>query len=474
MNKSIFLIALLGSVILGIFLGDFFKVDLWWVYGILLGLILILILFWKTKTWRLVLFVIIGLCLGATYYRFWDNRQKDVKLSYGQNTSFKGAIVGEPEVVNNQSRYIVQYQNTKIQIVTGRFPEYKYGENLRILGMLKSPNDYSFHQGILGIIYNPEKIEKVETQNSSIKVKAIRIVYLIKNKFENILNRTLPEPYSAFAAGLVFGSKTNIPDSLMSEFNITGTTHIVAVSGYNVTIIVIYIGIFFGLFSRKLKFWGVLVFILAFVIMTGASASVLRAGILSSMIAWGRYEGRRVNMTILLFLVADLMLLFNPYAIKYDISFQLSFLAFVGLIYLAPIISSWRIFIRVPKVIKSVFSETISAQIMVLPILVFYFGRVSIISPVVNILILWIIPLTMLMVFLVGIGGLIWLNFGQAISLLCFLVLKYIIVVVEYFSKYSWASVQINTNDWWWITLYLIGISLIIFKFSKNPYKINE
>ncbi|KKQ17940.1 MAG: ComEC/Rec2-related protein, partial [Berkelbacteria bacterium GW2011_GWA1_36_9] len=362
------------------------------------------------------------------------------------------------------ARYVVGFQNTKIQIFVSRYPEYQYGDKLKIKGVLKEPNNYYFHQGILGVIYNPEVIEK-NGQSGNILTKK---TYQIRDKFEESLNRSLSEPYASFAAGLVLGSKRNMPDSLMSDFNRTGTTHIVAVSGYNVTIMIIYIGLLLGILSQKLKFWGSLIVILGFVVMTGASASVVRAGLLAGLVALGQFEGRRINMLILLLLVASLILLFNPYALKFDISFQLSFLAFAGLVYLSGPISNLKIIKWLPKFWKLTLAETLGAQIAVLPILIYYFGRVSVVSPIVNILILWLIPLSMLAVFAIGIGGLVWGILGQVVGYIGWFLLKYIIVVVESFSKISWASLEIKTTSWWWMTIFYCLIAFWIYESKRE------
>ena len=313
----------------------------------------------------------------------------------------------------------------------------------------------------------PEKIAKVGF-TGNIFYKAI---YLTRDKFEETLNKTYLEPYASFAAGITLGSRRNIPDSLLVDFNRTGTTHIIAVSGYNVTIIIANLGILFGLFSRRLKFWGSIVVIIVFVVMTGAVASVVRAGILAGLVAFGRYEGRRIQMTILLLLVAAIMLLFHPYALKFDISFQLSFLAFAGLVYLGPIIANWKLVRVLPGIIRTSLSDTMAAQIMVLPILIYYFGRVSIVAPIVNILVLWLIPAAMGLVFFSGILGLIFQGMGQAVAYIGYFVLKYIIVVVESFSRISWASWEWKTSDWWWMVLFYALIGLFIYKTRKKPFK---
>lgn len=460
-GKSYFVIAALAGFVVGIFLGDLIHLDLWWLVGIAVGILLALILQWREPYWRLGLLILIGLTIGLAYFNFWDTRQRAIELSAGQELEIEGQIIGHPDFSGQQANYLLKYGKNKIQLITGRYPEYHYGDILRFKATIKKPYPYFFHQGILGQVDHPEKVEKIGNHGNI----AIKIIYSIRDKFEESLNRSLSEPYASFAAGLVLGSKRNIPDSLMSDFNRTGTTHIVAVSGYNLTIVITYVALFLGIFSRKLKFWGSVFMIVAFVIMTGAPASVVRAGILAGLVALGHFEGRRVKMTILLLLVAAVMLSFNPYALKYDISFQLSFLAFAGLVYLGPIIAKIKLIRSLPNILKSSFCETMAAQIFVLPILIFYFGRVSVVSPIVNILILWMIPTAMGLIFAVGLAGLIWLSFGQVVGYLGWLLLKYIIVVVESFSKIPWAAYELKTAEWWWMIIYYGVLGLIIYQF---------
>lgn len=469
-GKSKLVIAALLSFVVGIFFGDLIHLDLWWLFGIAVGLIIAVIIMWREEYWRLTLLILISLVIGLGYYNLWDSRQKTIQLPFGKELEIEAQIFGHPDFSGAQANYVLKYEKTKIRLTTGRYPEYHYGDVLRFKGTIEESYPYFFHQGILGQVYNPEKIEKVDSRGSIVT----KNIYTIRDKFEESLNRSLNEPYASFAAGLVLGSKRNIPDSLMSDFNRTGTTHIIAVSGYNVTIIVVWIALFLGIFSRKLKFWGSLFIIIAFVVMTGASASVVRAGILAGLIGLGHFEGRRINMTILLLLVAAVMLFFNPYALKYDISFQLSFLAFTGMVYLAPVISNLKIVHWMPEFIRSAFSETMGAQIMVFPILIYAFGRVSIISPLVNVLILWIIPVSMGIVFVLGIAGLVWIPLGQIIGYLGWLFLKYILIVVESFSRIPWASYNLKVSDWWWMTIFYFLIGLLIFKFRLKLTKADE
>lgn len=466
-SKSVIFIAFLISILLGIFLGDLLRMSLWWLIGLSAGCILGLFIQWKHILWRIGLFILLGILLGLGYYNIWDQKQKSLIINYDKEDKIQGEIIGYPNFEGASATYLLKYKNTKISLETGRYPEFEYGDVLEFKGKIKKPSDYNFHKNISGEVRIEGEIKKIGYEGNIF----YKNLYLIREKFENSLNKILPEPYAAFASGITIGSRSNIPDSLMSDFKRTGTTHLVAVSGYNVTIVIMYIAVLIGLISRKFKFWGSLVIIISFVILTGGQASVLRAGILAALVLFGRYEGRRINMTILLFLTAVIMLIFNPYGLKYDVSFQLSFLAFSGIIYLTPIIISWGVVKYLPDLISRPLAETLGAQIMVLPIIIYYFGQISFISPVVNILVLSVIPLGMGLVFLVGIIGLIYIPIGKMISFILYIVLKYIIIIVENFSKLPFASYYVKIDTWWWLPVIYLMILLVIVKLKNRHEK---
>lgn len=474
-GKSRFVLGFLGAVICGIFLGDKIIIDFGWTMGIIGGLIIAIILFWREK-FRLLIFVtLLGLFFGLFYYHYWDFRENKKVLTYNQAVTIDTWISQKPVQDSADQKITIDYQKTKIQITIPKYPEFSYGDKLEIKGTIKNPaeikfdpgefnyGNYLLKKGIRGEVKNPESIKKVGTTGKIIT----KIIYKIGDKFEGTLNQVLAEPYAALQAGIILGAKRNIPDSLMSAFNRDGLTHIVAVSGYNLMIVVSALALIFTPFSRKFAFWGSIIFIIFFTILTGAPASVLRAAVLAILVLWCKILGRRPYYPILILFAGVLMLLFNPYALKNDLSFQLSFLAFIGLTMLSPKISNIRFVNKPPNIIKTAFSETMSAQILVLPILLLNFGILSFVAPLANILVLPTVPTSMFLGFLAGGLGIIYLPLGRIIGLLAYLILKYIIVVTEFLSRFSFSAVTLKTNDWWWLPIYYLIIYLI-FRGVKN------
>lgn len=487
-GRSKFTIGALAGFLVGLFIAEWVGLDLWWTGGIIIGLISGLVLFWFELLWRWVFFCLLGLFLGVGYFYAYDNIQNSHQLIYDQKFSITGQILEPIQVKPTKTQAILEYQNSKILVDLPLYPRYEIGNVLTFSASIQNPRDieifdnfnygeYLLDKNIHGLVKNPEGITTLalpKCEWCNIKINFLKSLYYISDKFQTSILKILPEPYASFQAGLLLGNRvTQLPDSITSAFNRTGTTHIVAVSGYNVTIIISILALCFALFSRRAAFWATLISILFFIIMTGGSASVVRAGLLGGLVAWGKLEGRRINHLILILFVASLMLLFNPYQLKGDVSFQLSFLAFIGLVYISPMIASSKIIAKIPVIARTIFTETMSAQIAVLPILIYNFGIVSLVAPLTNILILPVIPLAMLLGFIAGLGGLIWLPLGKIAALIAWIPLKYIILIVEAFSRLHWAAMTLKTSEWWWIPLYYFMILLLIYNF-KHKNKISD
>ena len=266
---------------------------------------------------------------------------------------------------------------------------------MKITGEIEKPpkfenfdwRKYLEKEKIYATIYKPEKVKIKEhglygIAHFYLDFKAQLL--FVKNQFVQSINKILPEPESGLLAGIILGAKRAMPEYLLDIFNIVGITHIIALSGFNVTIIIrFFLSITFN-WPRKLAFALAIIGISAFVILTGAPASVLRAGIMAGLILFAERLGRAADILISLLLAAILMAIFNPLLIRYDIGFQLSFLATAGLIFLFNKIASWKYTLFVPKFFREYFISTLAALSLALPVIVYYFGRFSLVAPIVN------------------------------------------------------------------------------------------
>lgn len=479
---SKFALGFLGCYLGGIFFGNFISLPYHYFLISTLALIFLATIYYRKKLILLIAICLIGLCLGLVNFRYFDQKEQAKKVIYNQTQEIH--IVVETSLLKGSYQQIIgDYKSaegqTKILIQADLYPAYRYGDVLKITGKIENPSsisingfdygNYLLKKQIRGLIKNPEKIEIVGNEGN----KIVNAILKIGDNFQEVLNKLLPEPQSTLMIGLIIGLKQQLPETVATVFQRTGLSHVTAVSGYNVTIVIIWIAFLLTYISRRVVFPGTILATIVFVVLSGAGASVMRSGILAVLILIGKFIGRKVYYPILILLVADLMLFFNPYALKNDISFQLSFLAFVGLLILSSPLTKNRYLTFIPENIRKVLAETLGAQILVLPVLIYNFGLVSLVAPLANILVLPLVPLTMMLGFLTGAVGLIWLKAGLILADIAWIFLKYILIVVESFSKLSWAAITLKTSQWWWIPLYYT-IIILWFQYSSYQTKKNQ
>ena len=216
----------------------------------------------------------------------------------------------------------------------------------------------------------------------------------IARRFSAGMQNALPEPLASFGMGILIGQRVNMPPDITNQLIAVGLVHIIAVSGYNLTIIIRGLNrVRMG--SKYQKLILSLALIGLFVMITGFSASIIRAALVSILSLWASYYGRRVKPMVLISFAAALTGLFNPFYVWGDLSWYLSFLAFFGILIIAPTIQA-RLFSKQPKLITAVLLETLSAELMTLPLIMMSFGQLSIVSLLANLLIVPLVPVAML------------------------------------------------------------------------------
>jgi len=251
-------------------------------------------------------------------------------------------------------------------------------------------------------------------------------------------------PKSDLANGLVLGSRGGFDHNMRNEFINTGTIHIIALSGYNVTIVAEGVIKVLGLFlSPTLSIiFGIIVIIL-FILLAGACSTAIRAGIMASIALFARITGRKYDAGRGLVVAGLLMIAYDPRVVT-DISFQLSFIATFGVLFITPKVIGWVKFIPMRFGLRELVATTLGATIAVLPLLLYSTGVLSIVSIPANILILPFIPLTMLLVFITGMLGLISTILSIPFAYLSQLSLSYILGMIHFFASFPFASLTIS------------------------------
>jgi ComEC/Rec2-related protein len=246
--------------------------------------------------------------------------------------------------------------------------------------------------------------------------------------------RWLPEPESSLVAGIVLGEKSRLPKDFYDALIKTGTIHIVVASGYNVMIVgsMILAGLLYFV-KRKWATVGALVGMTLYGLMAGADPPVVRAVIMGGVIFIGQAIGRSSKALWSLSLAAWLMLMVEPLLIE-SISFQLSVAASVGLFWLEPKLSRWFEERDIGGwLLKTELLPTLAAQALTAPVIWYHFGRVSLISPLVNVIILPFVPVIMAWGGVMLLLSLVWSPLGMVVGWLVYSLSHLVVVVVKWF-----------------------------------------
>ena len=375
-----------------------------------------------------------------------------------QKVVLSGEIIDEPSITENNQKLTVEIEkneNKTIVLLSANLDEeFKYGNKINFEGKLEKPENFITDQGKEfdyvnylrkdGIFYvmSYPKIEIVSRGNGNFIKSAL---FYVKDKFLNKMNLAIREPESLLMGGLILGEKSSFNEALRQSFVDTGTIHIVALSGYNVTIVAEWImKIFsFSSFPKNLGIGAGIVTILLFVLMTGGSSTAVRAGIMASLALFARVIGRNYDVARALILAGVFMILINPFVLVFDVSFQLSFIATVAVIFFSPKIEKYFLWITPRFKLRDIISVTCAAYVFVLPFILYKMGNLSLVALPANALILPFIPFTMILGFLTGFVGLVSYFFSVPLGLLSQFFLHYELFVINFFSNIPFAALTI-------------------------------
>lgn len=412
----------LAGVLIASFPGDY------WASGAF-ALALVGILYILDK--RALALIAFTVLIGVGYYFVYDAFTRDPAMVFGQKVEFAGVVKLAEQGLSNQKLVV-----DDIQISAPLYPPYVYGDRLDITGKIKPiPPDfqnYFYKEGINGLMTNPVITVVAHDQGSPVKAALLKI----KDLFEQSFRGALPGRQAAFLSGLLLGDTARFDEQFKEDMRLSGTSHLVALSGFNISVIVDAVLIMCGSWwlTRKFKFPITLTLIIGFVLMTGAAASVVRAAILAGLVLLAEKTGRVFYFRNAVTATALVMVLWNPKVLAFDIGFQLSFAALIGIVYLQPLVKKWLRMKDAPGFLswREHFSMTAAAQLAVLPLLVWQFGYFSPMGILSNLMILEFIPLTMLLGFILGVAAIFSGALASILSWPALAFLSYEMAVIHY------------------------------------------
>jgi len=400
---------------------------------------------------------ILAFSLGILRFQMADVPAPSVfESQVDQEISFSGKIIDEPTITENNQKLILEIEinekKTEILAIVNLNKGFRYGDEVNVEGILKKPENfmtdngkefdyvnYLRKDGIFYIMSYP-KIEITSHENGNLVKSAL---FYAKEKFLGKMNLAIREPESLLMGGLILGEKSSFSGSLRQSFVDTGTIHIVALSGYNITIVAEWIMKIFYSFPKNIGIGIGILSILLFVLMTGGSSTAVRAGIMASLALFSRVVGRNYDVARALVLTGVVMVLVNPLILVFDVSFQLSFIATVAVIFFAPKIEKYFLWITPHFKLRDIISVTCAAYIFVLPFILYKMGNLSLVALPANALILPLIPFTMILGFLTGFAGVIWYVLAVPLGLISQFFLHYELSVINFFSHLPFAALSI-------------------------------
>jgi competence protein ComEC len=351
------------------------------------------------------------------------------------------------------------------------YGDWHYGDRLRLQGELKTPpegesfsyREYLARQNIYSFMTFSDVLLLGRGYGSPIK----SFIYGLREKAHKTVYLLFPNPEASLLAGILLGIESGIPEDVEEAFNETSTSHIIAISGFNIAIIS---GLFISLFGRILGRWrGALAAVLAigiYAVLVGANAPVVRAAIMGGLSLFASLVGRRQTGINTLAFVAALMALKDP-NVLWDIGFQLSFFATLGLVLFAEPLSkafvnfasrwmSTETAERLAGPVGLVLLFTFAAQLTTLPLIVYYFQQFSLVSLLANPAILAVQPAVMILGGAAVILGLVYLPIGQLAAYLAWPFVVYTIRAVEMFARMQGGAIPIGNISLGWVGAFFV------------------
>ncbi len=430
--------------------------------------------------------------LGALRYTTYS-KNPDTTLSAAKGkTEITGVVSKDPDIRQDKILLTVRVESVNgekvsgennILVETGLFPKRNYGDELSLFGPLILPRDFS--DDATGEVFNyilylqKDRIYFVmyEPQTSFVAASKgnpiMSALLSVKHAFSASVNRSISEPNASLINAMIVGDRHSVPQNILETLRTVGVIHIVILSGYAITIIAEAVRRFFSRFGFRTSIILASVSIILFAIMTGASAMVLRASIMAIFAFLSKAVARKHDVFRALALTLFLMVLWNPMILVFDTSFQTSVIAVLGLICISPIFE--KKFAKLPAAFgfKNVFISTLSAQVAVLPYLLYVTGSLSVFSVPANLLVLPVLPLTMFFGLLTGVMGLVSSFLAFPFSVVAYFLTSYELFVAKIFSAIPFSSINVPMPFWLVLSIYALYIwALLKFSSTTSQFKL--
>lgn len=453
----------------------------------------------QNRRWRLALVCAALFMLGAARHAWAVRPLPDNHIAHDVDSGYvtlTGIITRDVDTRDQHVNLTLQVESIRrdheetpaqglVLLQADRYGEYAYGDQMSASGTLLTPpefddfsyRDYLARRGIHAYMPNAQ----VTILSHDHGRPWYRVTYSLRTHARRVIQRLLPSPQAPLLSGILLGIETDIPDDIREAFNRTGTSHIIAISGANIVIVLrVLIGLLTPSLGQRRAGWTALIGVTAYTLFVGADPAVVRAAIMGGLAILAAQWGRRAHGLTSLAFAIWLMTAWNPLTL-WDISFQLSVAATAGLILLGDTLTRWF-----EKLLRRGFAETtaqqitrwlaeplvigIAAQITTTPLILVYFGRLSVIALLANILIVPVQAYIMILGWLAMLAGLIWTPLGEPLAWVVWLPLTYTLGIVRALARFDWASmtVPLSSAQAWIAYSVLLGVAVLSLQYRDD------
>ncbi len=447
----------------------------------------------RNRSWRLFLACVALFAFGAGRYAWAvrplpaDHIAHDVDTGY---VTLTGIVARDPDIRDNHINLAVQVESIEqngqpraaqglVLVQAPRQGRYAYGDRVTVSGSLLTPpefddfsyRDYLARRGIHAMI--PDARVDILAHDQGQPWYAL--LYHLKDRAQTTINHLLPSPQAPLLSGILLGVDSGIPDHVREDFNQTGTSHVIAISGANIIVVMgVLLGLLQPAFGKKRAAWITLSGVAIYTLFVGADPAVVRAAIMGSLALLAARSGRRAHGLTSLAFATWLMTVWNPFTL-WDIGFQLSVAATAGVVLFS---RRWaghlenrlkRLFARqtarqVTRWLAEPVVVSLAAQATTTPLILLYFGRLSVISLVANILIVPVQAYIMTLGWLAVMVSMLWITLGEPLAWIVWIPLTYTLNIVRALARFDWASVQVDfpPSYAWGVYSVLLVVALLI------------
>ena len=431
------------------------------------GGVAILFCFWRQHAWMFALMLCGGMLVGLWRGGLEMQGLSVYKSAIGTTTTITGIVSADPQMARGKQAVSLDAITAggrriagTVYATTNETPVLRRGDVVTLHGKVTDG-----HGNYAASMYLAS-IKKAERPNN---------VFLdIRDSFSAALRAVIAEPMASLGVGILAGQKSELPSDFSDALKVAGLTHIVVASGYNLTILVRLARKLFEKISKyQAAVWSVAM-ILAFMAITGWSASMTRAGLVAGLSLWAWYYGRKFHPVTLLAVAAAVTVLYYPPYAWGDIGWALSFAAFAGVIVLAPLLQAYFYGDKKPAWPARVLVETVSAQILTLPIMLVVFGQFSVVALLSNVLILSLVPLAMLLTFVAGLTQIIIPLLSFILAWPATILLGYMVWVVNWTASFPWAQIRWQMPGWGIVVSYAGIIAVCMYLKRRTGYDLRQ